>query len=253
MNLVVNARDAMPKGGKLTIETDNAFLDEDCIKNHAELNEPGQYIMLAVSDSGCGMDAETQKRVFEPFFTTKSRDRGTGLGLATVYGIVKQHQGNVWLYSEPDKGTTFKIFFPKFIDKGQTPETPTSHAVSLNGSETVLVVEDDKMVRGFISETLQAHGYTIIEAEGPEEALKLSSNYNGTIQLLLTDVIMPEMNGRELYEKLSLMRPQTKVIFVSGYTDDVIVHHNILEEGVNFIQKPFMISTLTQKIRKVLD
>lgn len=252
VNLVVNARDAMPKGGKLAIETENVFLDEVDTEHYAGAQTPGHYVMMAVSDTGHGMDAETKKRIFEPFFTTKERDQGTGLGLATVFGIVKQHQGNIWVYSEPGQGTTFKIYLPKTEDVPVTDKITAPEPTSTYGTETVLVVEDEQAVRKLVCETLQAHGYNVIEAKSPSDGLQLATGCEDTIHLLLTDVVMPGMNGQELYQKVAVIRPEIKVLYMSGYTDNMIVHHGILDEGVNLLQKPFMVNTLTQKVRQVL-
>jgi len=253
LNLVVNARDAMPTGGRLIIETANAYLDEAYVKKYTDAQPPGPYVMLAVSDTGHGMDADIQQHIFEPFFTTKEQGKGTGLGLATVFGIVKQHGGNIWVYSEVGKGTTFKIYLPQ---AGETPPfapKQISLPASVHGVETVLVVEDEAMVRKLVCETLAMYGYKIMEAPGPGDGFRLASEYKETIHLLLTDLIMPEMNGRELYQKVAAVHPNIKVLYMSGYTGDVIIHHGLLDEEVNFLQKPFTIQNLTQKIRRVLS
>jgi len=252
LNLSVNARDAMPTGGKITIETGNVILDDVYVQKYPEI-QPGAYVMLAFSDTGHGMDTETQKQIFEPFFTTKEQGKGTGLGLATVFGIVKQHQGNIWVYSEPGRGTTFKIYLPQSEETAQTDKAAISEPMSAYGTETVLVVEDDPTVRKLACKTLESYGYIVLEADSPDKSLHLATTYEGTIHLLLTDVIMPNMNGRELYEKLSIVRPDLKVLYMSGYTDNVITHHGVLDEGVDFIQKPFNTRGLAQKIRRVLD
>ncbi len=251
LNLAVNARDAMPNGGKLTLETANVQLDETYTEKHLEV-QPGPYVMLTVSDTGHGMDVETQQRIFEPFFTTKPQGKGTGLGLSTVFGIVKQHGGHIWVYSESGRGTTFKIYLPQAEDALQPVGTPTTEPLSVYGTETVLVVEDEAMVRNLVCETLEAHGYNVLEAQHPDDGLQLASAYENTIHLLLTDVIMPHMNGRELYQKMAAIRPGLKVLFMSGYTDNVIAHHGILDEEVNFLQKPFTVQSLTRKVRQVL-
>jgi PAS domain S-box-containing protein len=253
MNLVINARDAIPNGGKLTIETSNTFLDEDYVKKYADAQPPGHYVMLSVSDTGQGMDAETRKQIFEPFFTTKEAGKGTGLGLATVFGIIKQHGGNIWVYSEVGNGTTFKIYLPRAEQTVKTNEAIAQAESSLYGVETVLVVEDEEMVRNLICESLQAHGYQTIEARNPQEAVQQVANHQGTIHLLLTDVIMPGMNGRELQQQLAAIRPDIRTLYMSGYTDNVIVHHGILYEGVNFLQKPFTIHKLLGKVRQTLS
>lgn len=251
LNLVVNARDAMPTGGKLIVMTDNVVMDEMCAEMYAQMR-PGAYVMLAVSDSGHGMDAETRRRIFEPFFTTKEKGRGTGLGLATVHGIVRQHDGHILVYSEPGKGTTFKIYLPQ-TTAGAEPAGPAVPDIAfVRGQETVLVVEDEEMVRNLVCKTLRAYGYTVITSPYPDEALKLASTCEGPLHLLLTDVIMPKMNGRELFQRVGAVHPDIKVLYMSGYTDDIIVHHGILEEQVNFLQKPFTVHDFVQKVRKVL-
>ncbi|MEP7189445.1 MAG: ATP-binding protein, partial [Roseiflexaceae bacterium] len=253
LNLVVNARDAMLQGGKLTLETDNVYLDDAYLTKYADAQASGHYVMLAVSDTGQGMDAETQQHIFEPFFTTKEQGKGTGLGLATVFGIVKQHGGNMWVYSELGKGTTFKMYLPQAEKTMPFAPGERTTPASVHGTETVLVVEDEDMVRELVGETLEAHGYKVIEAPGPEAGLQIAAGYQDIIHLLLTDVIMPEMNGRELYQKLAAIRSDIKVLYMSGYMDHAIVHHGILDEGVNFLQKPFTVQSLTRKVRQVLN
>jgi PAS domain S-box-containing protein len=252
LNLVVNARDAMPNGGSLTIETANVVLDEEYATTHAEV-QPGPYVMLAVSDTGHGMDAATQQHIFEPFFTTKERGEGTGLGLATVFGIVKQHGGHIWVYSEPGRGTTFKTYLPvsEVPVRAGGPDRPKADL--LHGTETVLVVEDETGVRELVCYTLRGSGYQVLDAPDPAKGLELAATHEGTIHLLLTDVIMPQMNGRELYEKLVRDRPGLKALYMSGYTDNVIAHQGILEAGMTFLQKPFVIHTLLQKVRMALE
>jgi PAS domain S-box-containing protein len=252
INLSVNARDAMPKGGKLTIETANAVLDEEYARKHIAV-KPGRYVMVSVSDTGMGMTPEVRERVFEPFFTTKERGRGTGLGLSTVYGIVKQSGGNIWIYSEPDRGTTFKIYLPQvdealeeLREKVETRELP-------RGIETVLIVEDDKEVRKLVARILENHGYKVLEASQGSEALPLSKEYKEQIHLMLADVVMPGLDGRELAERIKLLHPRMKVLYMSGYTENAITHHGILEKGMNYIQKPFTVDALTRKVREVLD
>lgn len=252
MNLVVNARDAMPTGGKLTIETASTYLDETYVKRYADDQPAGHYVMLAVSDTGHGMDMATQQQIFEPFFTTKMQGKGTGLGLATVFGIVKQHGGNICVHSEPGNGTTFKVYLPRAEGTVQTYETAVIEPASVYGIETILVVEDEKMVRKLVCETLAAHGYKVIEAQSPHDGLRLAYEYKKTIHLLLTDVIMPEMNGRELYQKILFVHPDIKVLYMSGYADDVIADHGILKEGISFLQKPFTVHTLTRRVKQVL-
>ena len=253
MNLAVNARDAMPSGGKLTIETANVELDEAYAGNHVAV-KPGRYVRLSVSDTGVGMSREVEEKVFEPFFTTKEKGKGTGLGLSTVYGIVKQSGGNIWVYSEPGQGTTFKIYLP-IVDEELDALEPKHDAHSLpTGSETVLLVEDEASVRGLGARLLNQQGYTVWEAENGEEALRIAQAHAGErIHLLTTDVVMPRMGGRELAERLKILRPDLKVLFTSGYTDNAIVHHGILEPGVNFLQKPFSLVNMAQKVREVLD
>jgi signal transduction histidine kinase len=253
MNLAVNARDAMPAGGKLTIKTANVYLDEAYMKQSADARPPGPYVMLAVSDTGCGMDADTRQKIFEPFFTTKERGKGTGLGLSTVFGIIKQHGGHIWVDSEPDRGTTFKIYLPQAEGAVKAAELTFSEPVALCGKETVLVVEDDELVRQLVCKTLTSCGYNVLEAKDPKDALRLASENRETLRLLLTDVIMPGMNGKELYRKTADIHPDIEVLYMSGYNDDVIAHHGILDEGVNFLQKPFTVQNLTQKVRQVFE
>lgn len=253
MNLVVNAGDAMPTGGTLTLETASTFLDKAYFGKYADNQSPGHYAMLVVSDTGHGMDAETQKHIFEPFYTTKEQGKGVGLGLATVFGIVKQHQGHIWVYSEPGKGTTFKVYLPQSENTLNPAGVVEVEPVSECGTETILVVEDEELVRKLVCETLTAQGYRVIEASSPADALKLAADCQETLHLLLTDVIMPTMNGPQLHQKLTAIYPGLKVLFMSGYTNNVIVHHGILDEGVNFLQKPFTIQSLSQKVRKVLN
>jgi signal transduction histidine kinase/ActR/RegA family two-component response regulator len=250
LNLVVNARDAMPQGGKLTIETSVVQLDEAYARGHLGV-EPGPYVLIAVSDTGIGMDKETQARAFEPFFTTKELGKGTGLGLASVYGIVQQSRGSIWLYSEPGVGTTFKIYLPRAFG-AVTPLDVVPQAEANAGSETILLVEDDAQVRKITSEILQASGYRVLEARAPEEALKVGREHGGPIQLLLTDVIMPGMNGRQLAEKILAEHPGVKVLFMSGYTDDVILRHGVLDSEMAFLQKPITPASLLRKVTQVL-
>jgi len=251
MNLAVNARDAMPQGGKLTIETGSVVLDEEYAHKHIGA-QAGPHVLLAVSDTGVGMDAAIKERIFEPFFTTKPPGKGTGLGLATVFGIVKQHGGNIWVYSEPGHGTTFKVYLPQPQNVIQPNVTATKSPVSNYGSETVLMVEDEALVRALAVRTLAAHGYRVLEATGPAEGLQIAAEHSATIHLLLTDVVMPQLNGRQLYEKVAALHPEIKVLFMSGYTDNVIIHHGMLDEGTNFLQKPFTVQSFIQKIREVL-
>jgi PAS domain S-box-containing protein len=253
MNLAVNARDAMPRGGKLTIETANVVLDESYARLHAPL-EPGEYVMLAISDTGAGMDTETQSRIFEPFFTTKGT-KGTGLGLSTVYGIIKQSEGFIWVYSEPGKGSTFKIYLPRISAAGQalSIQPTTAPVKSQAAHETILVVEDESKLRRLVRLALQQEGYNVLEASDGAAAIRVAQTYPGPIHLLLTDVVMPGMNGRELAQNISPLRPETRVLYMSGYTENVIGHNGMLEEGVNLLQKPFSLPALKAKVREVLD
>lgn len=252
MNLVVNARDAMPQGGRLTIETGNVDLDPNYPGQRVEI-VPGAYVMLAVSDTGTGMTPEIKSRIFEPFFTTKAQGKGTGLGLATVYGIVKQSGGYIWVYTEEGKGTTFKIYLPRTEAAEPQAKKAEDRSRLSGGSETVLVVEDNESVRSYVRGVLELGGYHLLEANGSEEALKLIEDHSGPIHLVLTDVIMPRMSGPELAERVARLHPETKVLYMSGYTDNAIVHHGVLEAGTFFLQKPFVPETLTRKVREVLD
>lgn len=252
MNLVVNSRDAMPNGGTIIIETENARLDEQYVGPHLTVRE-GDYVMLAVSDTGFGMDEETQKQIFEPFFTTKEMGKGTGLGLSTVYGIVKQSGGNIWVYSEPGKGTTVKIYLPRLPRENEQLEARRIDEKPLRGTETILLVEDEEVVRKLSREVLELCGYKVIEAEHGIAALAICERYEGKIDLLMTDVVMPQMGGRELAQILTQAYPGMKVLFSSGYTDDAIIRHGILSTGSNFIQKPFTFERLTKKVRELFD
>jgi CheY-like chemotaxis protein len=252
MNLVANAREAMPTGGKISIETDNVILDREYASAHLDA-QPGSYVMLAVSDNGMGMDQETVQRIFDPFFTTKEVGKGTGLGLSMAYGIVKQLGGNIYVYSEPGQGSVFKIYLPRVEDE-DTVEAPSQDAPGLaSGNETILVVEDDQVVRRFIRTALTRLGYQVLEAEGHEQAEAVMSSKNSEVDLLITDVIMPEMSGRELSHKLLQDHPDLRVLYISGYTANVIVHHGVLDQGVSFLQKPVSLADLAKKVREVLE
>jgi PAS domain S-box-containing protein len=251
LNLAVNARDAMPQGGKLTIETENVEVDQHYARLHPDVT-PGTYVMLAVTDTGIGMDEETRSRIFEPFFTTKAAGLGTGLGLATVYGIVKQSNGAISVYSEPGLGTAFKVYLPRVLETVDSVAT-TAPAGCRGGSETILLVEDNEMVRTLTCEILKRQGYTVVEARHGADALDLARRYHGPIHLLLTDVVMPEMSGPELVARLAPMRPQMKIIYMSGYTADAIDHQGMLDEGIEFLPKPIGLDTLVRKLRDVLD
>ncbi|OGP72670.1 MAG: hypothetical protein A2W09_01475 [Deltaproteobacteria bacterium RBG_16_50_11] len=253
LNLVVNARDAMPNGGNLAIETSNVELDEDYAHTHIQVT-PNRYILLSVSDTGCGMTPEVMERIFEPLFTTKGKGKGTGLGLSTVYGIVKQSGGHIWAYSEPGQGSTFKIYLPRVeeeIDR-DSRRKDTGHVSS--GNETVVLVEDDPSVRGLASRVLRQYGYTILEATDGDEAIQLGHDHlDEKIHLLLTDVVMPQMGGKELVKQFKTLHPEVKVLFISGYTDHAITHHPGFNPGEPFLGKPFSPTTLARKVRDVLD
>ncbi len=252
LNLVVNARDAMPDGGRLVIRTDNRVLDDDEAAIHPSL-KPGRYVMLSVTDNGEGMDKETCAHIFEPFFTTKPHGKGTGLGLATVYGVVKQSKGVVSVYSERGSGTTFKVFLPR-VDQSLTSRTPRPAVTDASGrGETILVVEDEEMVRQIARQILDRAGYTVLEASGAAHALALTAETSDPIHLLLTDVIMPDMNGRDLAARMLTTMPSMKVVFTSGYADDTIARHGILDPHVSLVEKPFSDRSLTTTIRAVLD
>jgi PAS domain S-box-containing protein len=252
VNLVVNARDAMPRGGRVTIETANVSLDAQTAAKHVAVNQ-GEYVMLAVSDTGSGMDQETQARIFEPFFTTKEVGKGTGLGLSTVYGIVKQSGGNIWVYSEPGFGTVFKVYLPRIDDATANRIAGQEESNAPRGTETILLVEDEDVVRGLTRKILMQAGYNVLDARSGDEAIRLCTAHAGSIDLLLTDVVMPEISGKEVADRLLELRPSIRVLFMSGYTDEAIVQHGVLDANVKFIQKPFTWLALTRKVREVLN
>lgn|GEM_PF-1035416 len=252
LNLAVNARDAMPQGGTLTLQTANVELREkDPDRN--PMMAPGRWVMLALTDTGTGMDEATRARIFEPFFTTKGPGKGTGLGLSTVYGIVKQSGGFIWVESEPGRGTSFKVYFPAVDEVEDEVDWTDQPAHATGGSETILLVEDEHPVRALVRRCLERDGYRVLEAEGPAEALRLTAQHDGMIHLLLTDVVMPQMSGRQLAERVATLRPNTRVLYMSGYTDDTVAQHGILEEGTMLIQKPFTPENLAIKVREALD
>jgi two-component system cell cycle sensor histidine kinase/response regulator CckA len=252
MNLALNARDAMPHGGKLTLETSNELLDESYAQRH-QPSVAGRYVMLAVTDTGHGMSPETQARIFEPFYTTKEVGKGTGLGLSMVYGIVKQSGGYIWVYSEPDRGTTFKIYLPRVDQPAETSGSENRSRSVQRGTETILLVEDDPQLRQLSSSVLAHCGYKVLTANGPEEGLAICRENHRDIRLLVTDVVMPRMNGRQLAEQIVQVAPNVKVLYISGYTSNAIVHYGVLDAGLWFLPKPFTLSALVAKVREVLD
>jgi nitrogen-specific signal transduction histidine kinase/ActR/RegA family two-component response regulator len=252
MNLAVNARDAMPRGGKLTIETANVEFDDSYSRAPVVLM-PGRYVMLAVTDNGTGMDADTQAHIFEPFYTTKEKGKGTGLGLATVYGIVKQSGGYVWVYSEIGRGTTFKIYLPSVEEEVAPREIRQAVASLPRGTETVLLVEDEEGVRELAKEYLESCGYKVLVAQNGQAAIDLVSKHSGPIDLIMTDIVMPGLSGSDLAKKVQSLRPDIRVVYMSGYTDQAIIHHGILSSDVLLLQKPFTMSTLAHKLREALS
>jgi CheY-like chemotaxis protein len=251
MNLAVNARDAMPAGGKLIIETANMELDDGEITRQLGA-KPGRYVLLAVTDCGMGMDQETLGHIFEPFFTTKGKGQGTGLGLSTVYGIVRQSEGWIRVSSMPGEGTTFRIYFPRYDSPAQSGESAKIGEADLGGSETILVVEDQEEVRRLAVRMLKSYGYEVLVAACGADAIELAVHYPGSLHLMMTDVVMPGMTGKELAERQKALRPQMKVLYTSGYTDDVIARRGVLEEGTFYISKPYSPKALAEKVRAVL-
>ena len=251
INLAVNARDAMPNGGKLVIRTQNVLLDDSFALEHPSV-VPGPHVVFSISDTGIGMSKETMSKIFEPFFTTKEIGKGTGLGLSTTYGIINQSKGHIVVESVPESGTTFRIYFPKAEGAEESPGK-TRRESAMGGEETILVVEDDPVLRGLFREILVDKGYSILVASSGEEAVLLSGDFKDPIHLLVTDVVMPGINGRELADRISAVRQDIKVIFMSGYTDDAISRHGVLGEGIEFLEKPFSPETLVNKVREVLD
>jgi PAS domain S-box-containing protein len=252
MNLAVNAKDAMPSGGKLTIETANVELDESYTRSHVDV-KPGHYVIFSVSDTGVGMTPEVRERIFEPFFTTKGKGKGTGLGLSTTYGIVKQSEGHIWVYSVQGKGTTFKIYLPRVNEPLEAIRKEVLKEELPRGNETILIVEDEEEVRKLAGKILEKQGYSILETYNGDSALLVCEGRNGPIHLMLADVVMPGMNGSELAKLLKPLYPEMKILYMSGYTDNAIVRHGVLEKGVNYIQKPFTMEGLVRKVREVLD
>jgi two-component system, cell cycle sensor histidine kinase and response regulator CckA len=251
LNLAVNARDAMPDGGRLLIETREVMLDAAYAATHPAL-EPGPHVMLAVSDTGTGMDEPTRQRIFEPFFTTKEVGRGTGLGLSTVYGIVKQSGGSVWVYSEPGHGSTFKVYFPR-VEGRPTVVASGAPRGEDRGTETILLVEDQPALRLLAKRVLEAAGYTVVDSANGQEAIAKSDAFDGPIHLLLTDVVMPGMNGRVVAAEITARRAHTRVLFTSGYTDDAILRHGVLDDASRFISKPYTPTELRRKVRQAID
>jgi CheY-like chemotaxis protein len=252
MNLVVNARDAMPDGGEITIETATAELDESYAREHEPVTA-GEYVMLSVRDTGCGMDEATKARIFEPFFTTKELGKGTGLGLASVYGIVKQSGGYISVHSELDRGTNFELYFPRVWSEVENVKMPPISTTSIEGSETILLVEDETSLLSVTAAVLRSAGYTVLEAERPTKAIQLVDTYRGPIHLLLTDVIMPDVNGVELSQRLKAIRPDLKIVFLSGYGGEALERHLSVAPDAILVEKPFSKPALLGKIRAVLN
>ena len=252
MNLVVNARDAMPRGGALTIETANVELDQAYARVHLG-STPGSYVRLAVRDTGCGMDAETRTHIFEPFFTTKGPGKGTGMGLAMVYGIVKQSGGYITFDSAPGQGTTFTIYLPRVEAPAETLQVHRPPTATARGTETILLAEDEDAVRALVGTILQRRGYTVLEARDGGQALSIAERHAGPIHLIVTDMVMPGMSGLDLVKRLAFVRPETKVIYMSGYTEHAVLQEGVLDSGAVFVQKPFALDALAHKVREVLD
>jgi len=252
MNLALNSRDSMPDGGQLTIETKNVFLDESYTQRHMDV-VVGDYVMLAVSDTGCGIEEKNLKKIFDPFFTTKEKGKGTGLGLSMVYGIIKQSGGHIFVYSEPGYGTTFKLYFPRIENAGSEEKTKAAPFISYKGEEHVLLVEDDSSVRDLVAGVLRANSYTVHEFGCGPDALLFLESYRVPVHLLITDVILPQMSGAELAKRIAFQDPQIKTLFISGYTDNAIVHKGMLDKGIHFLQKPFTPHDILKMIRDILD
>jgi CheY-like chemotaxis protein len=252
VNLAVNARDAMPNGGRLTIETADVALDDAYVRQHAS-GRAGPHVMLAVSDTGHGMDAVTQARVFEPFFTTKPMGQGTGLGLATVYGIIQQSGGQVWVYSEVGRGTTFKIYLPRTEEAEHDAGAPAADERPVHGDETILLVEDEEFVREFVHKVLTRHGYAVHAVPDSARAISFARAHHGTIHLILTDVVLADLNGRAMAGQVLTLHPEAKVLYMSGYTDNAIVHQGVLDPDMWFLQKPFAAGALARRVRDRLD
>ena len=252
LNLAINARDAMPRGGKIILETANMNVDESTAGDHAPA-PPGHYVMLAVEDTGAGMDPQILSRIFEPFFTTKEVGHGTGLGLATVFAIVKHCQGYIWAYSEPGHGTRFKIYLPRVTEELEITDPVSVRSASVRGSETILLVDDDAGVRGVAQMGLEQRGYVVLAAAGAQQALEICRTHEGPLHVLLTDVVMPKMSGPELAGRISALWPDVRIVYMSGYTDNLIDRHGVLEPGIMFLRKPFTAESLAHKVRVVLE
>jgi CheY-like chemotaxis protein len=251
MNLVVNARDAMPEGGRITLTTSNVEMDDEYVREHLG-SRPGPYVLLEVSDNGTGMDAETQAHIFEPFFTTKEKGKGTGLGLATAYGVVKQSGGYIWVESQRGKGTTFQVFLPRVEALAEVAGPPAAEPALGFAGETILLVEDQEAVRHLMREILEMSGYVVLEAASGREALRISAEHAAPIRLMITDVVMPGMTGTELGVQLRALRPEMKVLYISGYADDAL-HDGVLDSGAIFLQKPVKSAELERVVRQLLE